>query len=178
MTQNLTALLAWYKSSEGQGVTANETQILKTIQEAQVWDTLSDQQKQALRRERIHYDKIKFPDDLKRSIDYEEKVVALIDAIMLFIQSTENELGSMTAPSGGDETLLFRLRTMMICEKEFAMRFPKIKNVGHVPWIVVQPLFDALKRTPYHNQYHLQALQDMYAAMDEANRQSPYSNNP
>lgn len=175
MAQNLTTFLEWYKSSEGQGVTANETQILKAVYDKQVWDTLSDQEKQALRKERIRYNKLKFPEDEKRSIAYEEKVVALIDVISVFIQSTEKDLGSVTASRGTDETLLFRLRVMMVCEKELANRLPKIQNVGHVPWMIVQPLFESLRTTPFYKQHDLQILNDLYAAMTEAHGQSPYS---
>lgn len=179
MDINIKEIINFYSDQNITDGTSMEMRMLNTLHSLEIWKRLDDKERQSTRREKLVQYKIKsLVGRYKNALAYEEKVLNLIDEIICFLEKTQASFLDIKALNKKEELYLFRLRNMLICEKEMVNRLPKIKYVGHVPIEIVQPLFDALKNTGFNRVYNLERINQLYIEAISLHTQFPYKNLP
>lgn len=159
--KNTKDIIDFYASQEIIGSNSAEFRLLEGIYKLQTWNKLSDQEKLESRRRDVNWYKVKFPkEDYHKLTSYEDAMINLLELIIAFLGSTDSMFHRFTetAEHAENDTLLFRLRNMLACEKEAALRLPQAKNNGHVPFEVVLPLFRQLEDSGHYLKYGLHKL--------------------
>jgi hypothetical protein len=168
-------ILGFYSAHFSLGSSNIETRIVESLQKLQVWNELTDEQKQKERKKYIAYFRNKL--GFEKENRYEERVAELVDCILEFVRATEAMFSDaeLLKDLRHDQLIFFRLRNMLLCEKEAILRLPKLKNVGHVPAEIITLLLEKTKGTEYYKQYQLHDLEKIYLDVVDMRAKSPYT---
>jgi hypothetical protein len=153
-----------------------ETRMLGLLYDLQEWNKLDDSGKYRKRSETLKLYKVKFPDDYRSIIIYEEKVLEMVSLINSFLDATEKRFSDVNSYDNlsGDDFYLFRLRNILYCEKEMVNRMPKIENTGHVPSQIVTPIFEKLRNSECYTFYKLRDIDILYFEVIDLHYKEPY----
>ncbi len=69
---------------------------------------------------------------------------------------------------------LFRIKSMLFCEKEFIFQYEKFNRIGHVPYEIFEPLIEKVKDTEEYKLYKLDELFKEYKKMYDLFLEKPY----
>lgn len=145
----------------------NEMSIIHLLIKQKDWDTLDDEQKNTKRKGYLEdFEKYFLDNNKQRVFQYELSVFQLTLKI-------NNFLNTYCTDDISNE-FLFRIKSMLFCEKEFVNQYEKINKVGHIPYEIFEPLIEKVKDTEEYKLYKLDELFVAYKKMYQLFLEKPY----
>lgn len=147
----------------------NEESIINLLLRQKEWNVLDDEQKNIRRKCYLENLKKKLSNEKQEKIfQYEDLVFKLSLKINNFLNSYHLDTISVF------NEFLFRIKSMLFCEKEFMFQYEKFKRIGHIPYEIFEPLIEKVKDTKEYKLYKLDELFAEYKKMYDLFLEKPY----
>jgi hypothetical protein len=156
-------------------INTEELSYIRYIEKYLRWKLFNDVDKQIYRKAYIQMIDIHFSH--QKSLKYEEKLINFTDKIVECLQKFPDYTYSDQIKNNIEsiENYFFRIRSLLICEKEFLFMKESIKSIKfHIPYETFEPLIEKVKDTKEYKEYKLDELFIEYKKMLELFAQNPY----
>ena len=149
----------------------NEESIIDLLLRQKKWNILDDEQKNVKRKYYLEDFKKYFLYDKKQ-----QKIFQYENLVFLLTLGINNFLKSCHIDFTTSNEFLFRIKSMLFCEKEFIFQYEKFNRIGHVPYEIFEPLIEKVKDTEEYKLYKLDELFETYKKMYDLFLEKPYKN--
>ena len=106
----------------------------------------------------------------------QQKIFQYENLVFLLTLGINNFLKSCHIDFTTSNEFLFRIKSMLFCEKEFIFQYEKFNRIGHVPYEIFEPLIEKVKDTEEYKLYKLDELFETYKKMYDLFLEKPYKN--
>ena len=149
----------------------NEESIIDLLLRQKEWNILDDEQKNVKRKYYLEDFKKYFLYDKKQ-----QKIFQYENLVFLLTLGINNFLKSCHIDFTTSNEFLFRIKSMLFCEKEFIFQYEKFNRIGNVPYEIFEPLIEKVKDTEEYKLYKLDELFETYKKMYDLFLEKPYKN--
>lgn len=147
----------------------NEESIIDLLLRQKEWNILDDEQKNVKRKYYLEDFKKYFLYDKKQ-----QKIFQYENLVFLLTLEINNFLKSCHIDFTTSNEFLFRIKSMLFCEREFIFQYEKINRIGHVPYEIFEPLIEKIKDIEEYKLYKLDELFEKYKKMYDLFLDNPY----
>lgn len=147
----------------------NEESIIDLLLRQKEWNILDDEQKNMKRKYYLEDFKKYFLYDKKQ-----QKIFQYENLVFLITLEINNFLKSCHIDFTTFNEFLFRIKSMLFCEKEFIFQYEKFNRIRHVPYEIFEPLIEKVKDTKEYKLYKLDVLFEEYKKMYDLFLENPY----